>query len=117
MRVSCGKMRLAPFGLNFAALPWGSDQRVQARLSFPIRPDFPEGDLGGAWAIFRYLTARRLYWRKGEASGCASSGMLKRPPRTFGNMASHSMRLQACSSIPCRPRATIRIIRSTKGAS
>ena len=47
MRVSCGKMRLAPFGLNFAALPWGSDQRVQARLSFPIRPDFPEADLTG----------------------------------------------------------------------
>jgi hypothetical protein len=46
VRVSCGKMRLAPFGLNFAALPWGSDQRVQARLSFPIRPDFPEADLG-----------------------------------------------------------------------
>ena len=79
---------------------------------------FPE-DFGGIGPTFRNPSTWRLdaYTEGGETSGCASTEMLERLPRTCGNTVSHSMKLRAYSLIRFRQQATIRISLSIRGAS
>jgi hypothetical protein len=77
------------------------------KCPFRRRPVTLDDDFAGSTAILE----------EGETFGCASNGMFQTLLRTCENMASHSTKLRACFLIPCRQRAMIRIIRSTKGVS